>query len=224
MIPEDQRGSLLAAFNSGFQMVHARGGAYLGGEMVVPLRDGGATLVIKSDGTAAVGVWGRDFQMGPDIAAARQNLELLVDNGQLNPELRENDTQAFGATVGNNVYVWRSGIGQLPSGALVYAAGPALSVMSLAKTLQAAGAVRAMELDINHDWVTGYLFSSPDPANPNAVVGEKLHDGMSRDGTRYLTPGVVDFFALFANPRYPAPTTTTTTTTTKPRNGAHDRP
>jgi hypothetical protein len=152
--------------------------------------------------------------MGPDIAAARQNLELLVDNGQLNPELRENDTTAFGATVGNNVYVWRSGIGVLPTGALVYAAGPAQSVLSLAKTLQAAGAVNAMELDINHDWVTGYLFSSPDPANPTAVVGEKLHAGMSRDGNRYLEPGVVDFFALFADPEFPVPTTTTTTTTT----------
>ena len=219
MIPPDQRGALVAAFNSGFQMVHARGGAYVAGETVVPMRDGGATLVVKTDGSASVGAWGRDFQMGPDIAAARQNLELLVDGGQLNPELREDDTSAFGATVGNNVYVWRSGIGVLPTGGLVYAAGPAQSVLSLAKTLQAAGAVRAMELDINHDWVTGYLFSSPDPADPTAVVGEKLHDGMSRDGTRYLSPGVVDFFALFADPQFPAPTTATTlpTPTTAPR-------
>lgn len=216
MIPVDQRGALVSAFNSGFQMIHARGGAYVNGEMVVPLRDGGATLVVKSDGSANVGVWGRDFQLGPDIVAARQNLELLVDNGQLNPELRESDTTVFGATVGNNVYVWRSGIGVLPTGGLVYAAGPAQSVLSLAKTLQAAGAVRAMELDINHDWTTAYLFSAPDPANPTNVVGEKLHPDMSRDGTRYLTPGVVDFFATFADPQFPTPTTTTTTTTTTP--------
>lgn len=222
MIPEDQRASLIAAFNSGFQMIHARGGAYVDGQMVVPLRDGGASLVVKRDGSASVGVWGRDFQLGPDIVAVRQNLELLVDGGQLNPELRENDTSAFGATVGNNVYVWRSGIAQLPSGALVYAAGPALSVLSLAKILQSTGAIRAMELDINHDWTTGYLFSAPDPANPNAVVGEKLHPDMSRDGTRYLQPGTVDFFALFADPKFPTPTTTTTTTVpiTRPRSKA----
>jgi hypothetical protein len=212
MIPEDQRGGLVAAFNSGFQMIHARGGAYVAGEEVVPLRNGGATLVVKSDGSADVGVWGRDFQMGPDIVAARQNLELLLDNYQLNPELRENDTSAFGATVGNNVYVWRSGICVLPSGGLIYAAGPAQSVLSLAKTLQSAGCVRGMQLDINHDWTTGYLFSSPDPNVPTNVVGEKLHPQMSRDGTRYLAPGVVDFFALFADPTYPTPTTTTTTT------------
>ena len=212
MIPEDQRGSLVAAFNSGFQMVHSRGGAYVSGQEVVPLRNGAATLVVKADGSADVGVWGRDFQMGPDIVTARQNLELLLDNYQLNPELRENDTSAFGATVGNNVYVWRSGICVLPDGGLIYAAGPAQSVLSLAKTLQSTGCVRGMQLDINHDWTTGYLFSSPDPNVPTNVVGEKLHPQMSRDGTRYLSPGVVDFFALFADPTYPTPVTTTTTT------------
>jgi len=212
MIPEDQRGGLVAAFNSGFQMVHSRGGAYVSGQEVVPLRNGAATLVVKADGSADVGVWGRDFQMGPDIVTARQNLELLLDNYQLNPELRENDTSAFGATVGNNVYVWRSGICVLPDGGLIYAAGPAQSVLSLAKTLQSTGCVRGMQLDINHDWTTGYLFSSPDPNVPTNVVGEKLHPQMSRDGTRYLSPGVVDFFALFADPTYPTPVTTTTTT------------
>ena len=63
----------------------------------------------------------------------RQNLELLVDNGQLNPELREDDTAAFGATLGNDVYVWRSGVGVTPNGALIYAGGPAMSVLSLAR-------------------------------------------------------------------------------------------
>ena len=41
---------------------------------------------------------------------------------------------------------------------LIYAGGPSLSVLSLAKTLQAAGAVRAMELDINTDWVSAYTY------------------------------------------------------------------
>ena len=44
--------------------------------------------------SANVGVWGRDFIMSPDIKAVRQNLALIVDNGQLNPALQENDTTA----------------------------------------------------------------------------------------------------------------------------------
>ena len=66
----------------------------------------------------------------------RQNLELLVDNGQLNPAVDENDTSVSGATLGNNVFVWRSGVGVDANGALIYAGGPAMSVLSVAKTLQ----------------------------------------------------------------------------------------
>ena len=64
------------------------GGAYLDGDEIVPLADGAASFVITQDGTANVGVWGRDFTMSPDIQAVRQNLELIVDNGQLNPALQ----------------------------------------------------------------------------------------------------------------------------------------
>jgi hypothetical protein len=217
-IPVDQRPAAIAAFNSGFKMDSARGGVYFDGQMVRPLVDGAASLVIKADGSASVGVWGRDFTMTPDIASVRQNLELIVDNGQLNPALRDNDTSVFGATVGNDVYVWRSGVGVDANGGLIYAGGPALSVTSLARTLQNAGAVRAMELDINSDWVSAYTYVNSDPNNPNSpVVGIKLGGDMSRDGNRYLEPGERDFFAFFADPKVATPVPTTPTTTAPAR-------
>jgi len=40
------RPGLIAAFNSGFKIAQARGGAYLSGEMIRPLRDGAASFVI----------------------------------------------------------------------------------------------------------------------------------------------------------------------------------
>ena len=43
-IPEAERGLTIAAFNSGFKMDAANGGAYLDGETMVPLQDGSATL------------------------------------------------------------------------------------------------------------------------------------------------------------------------------------
>jgi hypothetical protein len=217
-VPESERPGLVAAFNSGFKIAQSRGGAYLNGETIRPLNDGAASLVIRTDGSASVGVWGRDFFMGSDIAAVRQNLELLVDNSVLNPAMREEDTNAFGATLGNRVYVWRSGVGVTASGALVYAGGPAHSVVSIARTLLAAGAVRAMELDINTDWVSAYTYRNQDPNNPaTPTVGDKLLAAMSRDGNRYLVAGERDFFAFFAAPRYPPPTTTTTTPPTSTR-------
>jgi hypothetical protein len=215
-IPDDQRGTAIAAFNSGFKMDSARGGVYFGGQEVRPLVNGAASLVIKADGSASVGVWGRDYVMGPDIASVRQNLELIVDNGQVNPAVHENDTTVFGATLGNNVYVWRSGVGVDANGGLIYAGGPAMSVLSLAKTLQNAGAVRAMELDINTDWVSAYTYVNSNTSDPNSpVVGIKLGGDMSRDGSRYLQPSERDFFAFMANPQLPTPATTLPPTTTR---------
>jgi Phosphodiester glycosidase len=215
-IPENQRDSTIAAFNSGFKMDSANGGAYLDGQEIVPLRGGSASLIINQDGSANVGVWGRDFNMSPDIKAVRQNLVLIVDNGQLNPQMQENDTTAFGATLGNNVYVWRSGVGVTADGALVYAGGPAMSIIALARTLQAAGAVRAMEMDINTDWVSAFTYQPQDPnVLGSPIIGIKLLDNMSHDGSQYLQQNSRDFFAFTADPKVEHPLPTTTTKPTK---------
>ena len=54
--------------------------------------------------------------------------------------------------------MWRSGLGVTADGAVVYVAGPGLSALSLANLLVRAGAVRAMELDINTDWVDFFTY------------------------------------------------------------------
>ena len=168
-------------------------------------------MVINQDGSANVGEWGRDVNMSPDIKAVRQNLVLIVDNGQLNPEMREDDTTAFGATLGNNVYVWRSGVGVTADGALVYAGGPAMSIIALARTLQAAGAVRAMEMDINTDWVSAFTYAPNTTVPGDPIEGVKLLDGMTHDGSQYLQTNSRDFFAFTADAKLAAPLPTTTT-------------
>ncbi len=145
--------SLVAAFNAGFLMSSANGGYYTDGRVVLPLRPGAASFVVYADGTATVGSWGTDVTMTPEVVAVRQNLDLLVANGQPVPGLDAADTTRWGATLGNAVYVWRSGVGVTADGALVYVGGPGLNITDLADLLARAGAVRAMELDINTDWV-----------------------------------------------------------------------
>ncbi len=93
--------------------------------------------------------------------------------------------------------MWRSGVGVDASGALTYVGGPALSIQSLAILLQRAGAVRAMELDLNTQWVSGFTFQQAS-ANPADVRGVKLLASMQRSEDRYLVPGERDFFALLA--------------------------
>jgi hypothetical protein len=55
-----------------------------------------------------------------------------------------------------------------------------------------------MELDINSQWVSYYLYDQVDPANANAVAGRKLLPDMQRAEDRYLQPGERDFVALFS--------------------------
>lgn len=197
-VPVDQRPGLVAAFNSGFTLAASLGGVYTEGETVSPLVDGAASFVIDKTGKADVGMWGRDFAMTPDVVTVRQNLALIVDNGQPAPGLPSNADGAWGATLGNQVFVWRSGVGVDRNGALVYVAGPGLSALTLAVLLQRAGAIRAMELDINPTWTSAYTYQQVDPANPAAVDGVKLLPDMQRANDRYLVPGERDFFAVFA--------------------------
>jgi len=197
-VPQDQRGGLIAAFNSGFKMDGARGGYYTDGEMVKPLRDGAASLVILQDGTVNVGMWGRDFAMDPNIKTVRQNLDLMVDGGQEVPGLDSDANDKWGATLGNKVFVWRSAVGVDAQGGLIFVGGNGLNAKSLGDVLARAGAVRAMELDINSQWVSYYTYDQVYPYDPTAVQGHKLLPDMQRGEDRYLQSGERDFFAMFA--------------------------
>jgi len=197
-VPMAERPSLVAAFNSGFRLGESRGGYYSEGRTARPLLPGAASLVIDAAGRPTVGMWGRDIQMSPSVVSVRQNLALIVDGGAPVAGLDQNLRGQWGATVGNRIFVWRSGVGVTRNGALVYAAGNGLSVATLARVLTAAGAVRAMELDINSEWTRFFSYDAADPANPAAVAGTKLVPDMRASPALYLEAETRDFVALFA--------------------------
>ena len=188
-IPPTAATGLVAAFNAGFLMSNANGGYYTDGRTIFPLRTGAASFVVYRNGTSTVGVWGRDVTMTPSVVSVRQNLDLVVDNGRQVPGLNATDTTQWGATLGDQVYVWRSGIGVTANGALVYVGGPGLNITDLADLLMRAGAVRAMELDINTDWVN---FSTYRPATAlgqaTPANGTELLSGMTGTPGRYFQP------------------------------------
>jgi hypothetical protein len=157
--------------------------------------------------------------MGPDIASVRQNLALVVDGGVPVPGLQSDSNVAWGATFGNAVLAWRSGVGVTANGALVYAGGPGLSVYTLAQVLAHAGAVRAMELDINSAWVN-YISYAEAPGVPAAPEnGTKLLPGMQWSTGHSFEASSRDSITLSATPGADAlagkttPTSSTTPTT-----------
>jgi len=181
-----QARTLVAAFNAGFLMTSANGGYYTNHQMVVPLRPGAASFVVYRNGTSNVVAWGPSMKVTSNIVAVRQNLDLLVNNARPVPGLQANDTTKWGATLGNSVYVWRSGLGVTADGALVYVGGPGLNITDLANLLVRAGAVRAMELDINTDWVN-YSYYAPSPLGlATAANGRELLGAMTGTPARYF--------------------------------------
>jgi len=195
-IPESVRPDLVAAFNSGFKLNDSHGGYYAEGRLARPLRDGKASFVIFDDGTATVGEWGRDVELTPDVVAVRQNLLLLVDGGQPAPNLDQDSLARWGFTPGNGTLVWRSGVGVDTEGHIIYVAGNGLSVRSLANVFVAAGAVRAMELDINSAWADYFIYQD-DPSVPGGTSGTKLIPDMRPSPERYFRPSSRDFFVVF---------------------------
>jgi hypothetical protein len=198
-IPLAVRPKLLAVFNSGFKMDDAQGGYYDSGRYDRTLRNGAATLWITRDGVPHVGQWGRDVTMTPDVVEARQNLDLIVDGGQPAPGVQYNNPAKWGWTLGNKVLVWRSAVGQTANGALVYVGGPGLSVYSLAQLLVRAGAVRAMELDINTSWVDFFTYAPGPPGSPPGDLSvSKLLVDMAPSTYNYLEASSRDGIALFS--------------------------
>ncbi len=197
-VPPGQRWRLLATFNGGFIYNDGSNGSSIGGRQYEPLKAGLATLLAYRNGRVDVNTWHGGPVAGPQVAFARQSLPLIIDHGRLNPAL--NDGSQWGFTLGNAVRVWRTGAGIDRHGNLIYAAADYQTAVTLARILQRAGAVRAMQLDINPEWPTLITYSHRGGLDPVRVV-----PNYQQPATRYLVPDDRDFFAVYR--RVPGPVT-----------------
>jgi hypothetical protein len=193
--------TVAAAFPGGFRTtpgsaVGSRGGYYDDGRAAVPLRNGAASLVINQDGSATVGEWGRDVLMSSNVKSVRQNLDLLVDGGAVNPTCSSDSSPIWGYTVGNNAFVPRTAIGVRADGSLIFINSPAVSVCSLAQLLKSAGVQRGMELDINYDWSIGCYFTH----NAGVVQSHLSRPDQSKGPDHYFSAQSRDFVAFYLRP------------------------
>ena len=189
-VPTDLRGRLVATFNGGFPLETSNAGLIYRGKVKETMVNGIATVVRYRDGRTDIVKWASGPGAPKDVWFAKQNLPPIIYEGRLNPNL--SDGPEWGETVNNATRVWRSGLGIDAHGNLMYAAANYQTVESLAKVLQRAGAVRAIELDINEDWTSFISYRRPGGREPSNLLPE-----MFRSPERYLSPDERDFFAVY---------------------------
>lgn len=183
---------LLAAFNGGFKAQHGNFGVMISNTVLLPPRDGFATVALQKDGGVRIGAWGRDVSANGDYAAWRQNGPPILENGKINPLTNVMTAANWGAALDGTVAVWRSALGIDKNNKVLYfAAGDGVILPTMADALLAAGADDAMQLDINNYWV--HFTAVRDTAGK--LNPEPLFDSMKpQDPNRFLNAYSRDFF------------------------------
>lgn len=193
-IPAEDRlaGKLLAVFNGGWKARHGHYGVGVHQTTVLPPVNGVATIALQDDGSVRMGVWGTDVLTDGHTIAWRQNNAPLIHDGQINPRTSNMSIADWGSALNGNVAVWRSALGISRDGkTLYYAAGDGVLVSAMATALKTAGAVQAMQLDVNDYWVHFDAVR----AVGGTLKPEALFDAMAKqDNERYLKPFTRDFF------------------------------
>lgn len=188
-VPPSERKRLVATFNGGFPLETSNAGLIYRGHVKETMVNGIATIVAYRNGKVNIVRWHQGPGAPAGVWFAKQNLPPIIYEGRLDPNL--SDGPEWGETVNNAVRVWRSGLGIDRHGNLLYAAANYQTVESLAKILQRAGAVRALELDINEDWTSFITYRHPGALEPSNLLPE-----MFRSPERYLVPDERDFFSV----------------------------
>jgi hypothetical protein len=192
-IAGSERRRLVAAFNGAFRLDTHSGGFFSDGRTGAPLSTGLASIVTYSDGMTDIGAWHQGVPApGKQVVSVRQNLSLLIAAGR--PAANVGCLICWGATLGGTATPARSALGITADGHLIWVGGENLTVSSLAGALLSARVVRAVELDINPEWVAGYLYGHHGGHGP--VVPVQVVAGQPGVPGQFLAPDSRDFFSV----------------------------
>jgi len=199
---------VVAAYNGAFKTEHGTYGMMVHKRVLLPPQPGAATVVVLKDGRAGFGTWGNTTEITgihgvPDaeIDSFRQNLDALVDRGEINPTKRA----LWGYTLpGNGTQTERSGLCVTNAGHLIYAWGEDVSATALAKAMKTANCAYGMHLDMNPHH-TGFLFTRVDDIKTHKTRAERLTSEMEISPDRYIDYAAKDFFYMLLRDPTPPP-------------------
>jgi hypothetical protein len=197
---------VVAAFNGAFKTEHGNYGMMVHKRVLLPPQPNAATVIVLKDGRSGLGSWGASPVIGglknikdDDIVSFRQNLDALVDGGEVNPAKR----LLWGYTLpGTGMQTERSGLCVTRAGHMIYAWGDDVSATALGKAMRTAGCDYGMHLDMNPHH-TGFLFTTIHELKGHNYKSEALTPLMEMSTDRYIEYAAKDFFYVMM--REPAP-------------------
>ncbi len=194
IIPPDivKSDKLVAAFDGGFQYRDGAYGMIVGSTTYLPLKNDLGTVVGFNDGSVDI-INYTGQTLGDNVAFVRQNCPILINNGVIGIT-DPNNKALWGRTFSSGMYTWRTGMGLTREGNLVFAVGNNLIPETLAQALRMAGAVNAIQLDINPNWVRFNFF---EPKGGGAYASTTLTKDLKDGSAEYLNGDKKDFFYLY---------------------------
>jgi hypothetical protein len=199
---------VVAAFNGAFKTEHGNYGMMVHKRVLLPPQPNAASVVVLEDQRVGFGTWADTHDIGrirgvdtADIASFRQNLDPLVDQGEVNPMGRA----LWGYTLpGQGMQTERTGLCVTMTGHLIYAWGDDVSGTALGKAMKMGGCNYAMHLDMNPHH-TGFIFASINDLKSKAYKSELLSPLMTVSPERYIEYAPKDFFYVLTHDPTPPP-------------------
>jgi hypothetical protein len=200
LIPNDQRGDLLAAFNGGFRAEHGHHGMMVSGVTLLPPRADMCSVFGYEDGSLQIGTHARLAAQPEKPAWFRQTARCMVEDGALHPRLRDPNARGWGATLEGETVIRRSAIALSQDGETLFVAVTNFTTArALALGMRAAGGWNVAQLDVNRSFPKFLLF----PRDENGVRhGASLFAGfMYQPDEMIADANPRDFFYVVRRPR-----------------------
>lgn len=191
MMSKEQKNRALWVFSGGFQYKHGHYGMKYKGEVILPPKNGAATLLFYKNGKYKIVEWSDNIKDSDSIIAFRQNELPLIINGNITTKINS----LWGVTPKDTdpIYTVRTGLGFTKNNELVFAFGNNLSAKTLAIGMIKAGVVTGMHLDMNY---YNTHFVHVDRTKDGRLKTFNENKVLSYYNNIYLNPSPRDYFIL----------------------------
>jgi len=185
---------VVAAFNGAFRLDQNAWGMTIRRRVFAPPVPNVASLLMHDDGRLGFGTWGPTMQTPADVRSLRQNLDPLLDDGEIDPRHRKRWGGILKQVNQVGQRAKRTGMCRTAGGHFLYLYGDMIEAADLAVAMKQVGCEYGIHLDMNVLHV-GFVFMSFDDVQYKVGKSEVLAPNMGITEKRYIhQPNPKEFF------------------------------